>query len=90
MSSSSHNVYLIISKKRGLYRTYVGYAKNIKRRINQHNSNKGAKSPKGRYWKLIFKKNFRDKSKALKYEYFLKKNRKLRNNLKHKFIQSYG
>ena len=48
MSSSSHNVYLIISKKRGLYRTYVGYAKNIKRRINQHNSNKGAKSTKGR------------------------------------------
>ena len=90
MSSSSHNVYLIISKKRGLYRTYVGYAKNIKRRINQHNSNKGAKSTKGRYWKLIFKKNFRDKSKALKYEYFLNKNRKLRNNLKHKFIQSYG
>ena len=83
MSSSSHNVYLIISKKRGLYRTYVGYAKNIKRRINQHNSNKGAKSTKGRYWKLIYKKNFKD-------EYFLKKNRKLRNNLKHKFIQSYG
>ena len=32
MSSSSHNVYLIISKKKGLYKTYVGYAKNIKNR----------------------------------------------------------
>ncbi len=90
MSRCSHNVYLIISKKRGLYRTYVGYAKNIKKRINQHNSNKGAKSTKGRYWKLIFKKNFNNKSKALKYEYFLKKNRKLRNNLKYKFIENYG
>ena len=43
MSPSSHNVYLIISKKKGFYKTYVGYAKNIKNRLNQHNSNKGAK-----------------------------------------------
>ena len=28
MSPSSHNVYLIISKKKGFYKTYVGYAKN--------------------------------------------------------------
>jgi len=49
MSSSSHNVYLIISKKKGLYKTYVGYTKNIKNRLNEHNSNKGAKSTKGRY-----------------------------------------
>ena len=43
MCSGSHNVYFIISKKRGLYKTYVGYAKNIKKRIEAHNSNKGAK-----------------------------------------------
>ena len=60
MSPSSHNVYLIISKKKGFYKTYVGYAKNIKNRLNQHNSNKGAKSTKGRYWKLIYKKNFKN------------------------------
>ncbi len=85
MSPSSHNVYLIISKKKGFYKTYVGYAKNIKNRLNQHNLNKGAKSTKGRYWKLIYKK-----SRALKYEYFLKKNRKLRNDIKLKFIRNYG
>ena len=33
MSPSSHNVYLIISKKKGFYKTYVGYAKNIKNRL---------------------------------------------------------
>ena len=90
MSPSSHIVYLIISKKKGFYKTYVGYAKNIKNRLNQHNSNKGAKSTKGRHWKLIYKKNFKDKSRALKYEYFLKKNRKLRNDIKLKFIRNYG
>lgn len=90
MSRRSHNVYLIISKKKGLYKTYVGYAKNIKNRLILHNSNKGAKSTKGRFWKLVYKKNFKDKNGALKYEYYLKNNRKLRNNLKFKFIRNYG
>ncbi len=90
MSSSSHNVYLIISKKKGFYKTYVGYAKNIRKRIALHNCNKGAKSTRGRNWKLIYKKKFKNKKLALKYEYYLKKRRKLRNNLKEKYIQNYG
>tara|TARA_B100000287_G_scaffold213766_1_gene201739 strand:+ start:107 stop:379 length:273 start_codon:yes stop_codon:yes gene_type:complete len=90
MSSSSHNVYLIISKKRGLYKTYVGYAKNIRKRIQAHNSNKGAKSTRGRDWKLIYKKEFKDKKLALKYEYILKNHRKLRNKIKEKYIKNYG
>jgi len=90
MSSGSHNVYLIISKKRGLYKTYVGYAKNIRKRIEAHNSNKGAKSTRGRNWKLAYKRKFKDKKLALKYEYILKKHRKLRNKIKEKYIQNYG
>lgn len=38
----------------------------------------GAKSTKGYQWILIYKKLFKSKSKALKYEYELKKNRKKR------------
>ena len=90
MGSGSHNVYLIISKKRGLYKTYVGYTKNIRKRIVSHNSNKGAKSTRGRNWKLVYKKKFKDKKLALKYEYMLKKHRKLRNKIKEKYIQNYG
>jgi len=90
MSSGSHNVYLIISKKRGLYKTYVGYAKNIRKRIEAHNSNKGAKSTRGRFWKLLYKRKFKKKKIALKYEYILKKNRKLRKKIKEKYIQNYG
>ena len=90
MSSSSHNVYLIISKKGGLYKTYVGYAKNIRKRIQAHNSNKGAKSTRGRDWKLIYNREFKDKKLALKYEYTLNKHRKLRNKIKEKYIKNYG
>ena len=86
MSSSSHNVYLIISKKRGFYKTYVGYAKNIRKRIQAHNSNKGAKSTKGRNWKLIYKKNLKQKV-SFKIRILFKKNRKLRNNIKEKYIK---
>ena len=90
MCSGSHNVYFIISKKRGLYKTYVGYAKNIKKRIEAHNSNKGAKSTRGRNWQLLYKRKFKNKKLALKYEYILKKHKKLRKKLKDKYIQKYG
>tara|TARA_B100000945_G_C20136891_1_gene482090 strand:+ start:112 stop:399 length:288 start_codon:yes stop_codon:yes gene_type:complete len=89
MGLNSHYTYLIISKKKQIYKTYVGYTTNIKKRINAHNNNKGAKNTKGRKWKLIYKKKFSDKKKALKFEYYFKKNRKLRNYIKKKFITNY-
>ena len=39
-------------------KTYVGYTCNLKRRLDLHNSNKGAKSTKGYSWKMVFKKKF--------------------------------
>ena len=79
-------VYLIISEKYKKIKTYVGYTKNLKKRLNKHNSNKGAKSTRGRIWKVIFKKKFETKKLALKYEYFLKKNRLLRSKIKSKYV----
>ena len=52
--------------------TYVGYTNNIKSRILLHNLGKGAKFTKGNKWKLIYKKKFISKSKAMSYEYSLK------------------
>ena len=67
-------------------RTYVGYTQNLKDRLTKHNSNKGAKFTKGNKWKLIYKKNFLSKSKAMSYEYKLKHDRnerlKIYNNSK--------
>jgi putative endonuclease len=66
--------------------TYVGYTKDIKKRISLHNSGKGAKFTRGRKWKLIYKEKFLSKNKAISREYYIKKNRKLRNQIKNKFI----
>tara|TARA_B110001452_G_scaffold259872_1_gene256741 strand:- start:273 stop:494 length:222 start_codon:yes stop_codon:yes gene_type:complete len=62
--------------------TYVGYTSNLKKRIELHNSGKGAKFTRGRKWKLIYKEKIETKSKAISRESYIKKNRKLRNLLK--------
>jgi putative endonuclease len=62
--------------------TYVGYTNNLKKRISLHNSNKGAKFTRGRKWMLIYKEKFKSKREAISREYYIKKNRKLRNSLK--------
>ena len=71
-------VYLIGNYKFSKLTTYVGYTNNLTERLKKHNSNKGAKSTKGYKWKIIYKKKFSTKSKAMSYEYKLKKNRKER------------
>ena len=71
----------------GFNKTYVGYTKNIKNRLTKHNSNKGAKSTKGYKWILIYSKKFKSKNLAMSYEYKLKKDRVLRNELLMKSIK---
>ena len=62
--------------------TYVGYTNNLKKRLNLHNSGKGAKFTRGRLWKLIYKEQFKSKNKAISREYYIKKSRSLRNKIK--------
>ena len=62
-------------------KTYVGYSNNLKKRLDNHNNNKGARSTKGHKLKIIFKKKFMSKSSAMSYEYFLKKNKNLRKKI---------
>ena len=64
--------------------TYVGYTNDLERRVKLHNSGKGAKFTRGRQWKLIYKEFFKSKNKAISREYYIKKNRTLRNNIKKK------
>ena len=64
--------------------TYVGYTKNLSRRLKLHNLGKGAKFTRGRQWKLIYKELFKSKNKAISREYYIKKNRALRNIIKEK------
>ena len=65
--------------------TYVGYTNNLKKRINLHNTGKGAKFTKGRKWILLYKENFKSKMEAISREYYIKKNRSLRKKIKNKY-----
>ena len=62
--------------------TYVGYTNDLNKRIDLHNSNKGAKFTRGRKWKLIYKEKFNSKKEAISREYYIKKNRTFRNKIK--------
>ena len=77
----SYYVYMLKSQEKKSV-TYVGYTKNIKERLILHNSGKGAKFTRGRTWKLIYKETFKSKNKAISREYYIKKNRTLRNKIK--------
>jgi len=78
-------VYMLIST--GLKPvSYVGYTNNLKKRIKLHNSGKGAKFTRGRKWKLIYKEKFKSKSKAISREYYIKRNKTLRNKLKNEYL----
>jgi len=75
-------VYLIVSKAKNRTISYVGYTNNIKRRLKLHNNSKGAKFTKGKKWKLAYYKRYDNKILAMKEEYKLKKNYKLRSRIK--------
>ena len=80
-------VYLIITSAKNKTISYVGYTNNLKKRLSLHNSGKGAKFTKGKKWKLIYSQNYKTKTKAMKEEYKLKKNYKLRKIIKNIFLQ---
>ena len=80
----SYFVYVIGSLKNSSPKTYVGWTKDLNERLRKHNSGEGAKSTKGRKWKIIYHEIFNAKEKALKREYYLKKDRIFRKELRDK------
>jgi putative endonuclease len=81
----SYYVYMLKSLEEKTV-TYVGYTSDIKKRIKLHNLGKGAKFTRGRKWKLIYKEKLNSKKEAISREYYIKKNRYLRNKIKNKYI----
>ncbi|MDC0200586.1 GIY-YIG nuclease family protein [Candidatus Pelagibacter sp.] len=79
-------VYLLISKNKNRTISYVGYTNNINKRLKLHNNSKGAKFTKGKKWKLAYFKRYDNKILAMKEEYKLKKNYKLRSLIKKGFL----
>ena len=79
-------VYMLLTKRKGKVISYVGYTSNLKKRLSKHNNSKGAKFTKGNFWKLIYSKKYIDKKLAMRDEYKLKKDYKLRVKLKKNYI----
>ena len=78
----SYFAYMIATKKKSRVTTYVGYTNNLKKRLETHNKGKGAKFTRGRVWKIIYSEKFTTKKQAISREYYIKKNRKLRDFIK--------
>ena len=77
-------VYIIATKVKNKTISYVGYTSDLSKRLNDHNTGKGAKFTRGKKWKIIFKKKYMSKIKAMQEEYKLKKNYLLRSKIKKK------
>ncbi len=75
-------VYLLVSKNKNRTISYVGYTNNVNKRLKLHNKSKGAKFTRGKKWKLAYYKRYDNKILAMKEEYKLKKNYKLRSRIK--------
>ena len=81
--------YVYMLKSKGFKSvTYVGYTNNLKKRLILHNNGNGAKFTKGRKWKIIYKKKYDNKSIAMMEEYKLKKDYKLRLQIKNKYLKN--
>jgi len=84
----NYHVYMLISLSKKPV-TYVGYTNNLKKRLALHNINKGAKFTRGRKWKLIYKEKHSSKKEAISREYYIKRNRTLRNKIKNESLNTF-
>ena len=78
-------VYVLGTTKKP-FKTYVGWAKDVRKRLNKHNLGLGAKFTRGRKWKLLYFESLKSKSKAMTREYEIKKNRKFRKLIRNKIL----
>ena len=86
----NYYVYMLISLNKDSIYSYVGYSNNLVRRLKLHNTSKGAKYTRGKYWTIIYKKKYLTKSIAMREEYKLKKDIKLRSLIKKRYLGRFN
>ena len=65
-------VYLLVAIVKKKVISYVGYTKDLDKRINLHNSSKGAKFTRGKIWQIAYKKLYKSKiSEIFKFKGFI-------------------
>ena len=81
----TYYVYVLKNTNKSKLTTYVGYTKDLKNRLKLHNEGIGAKFTRGRKWKIMYFEKYSTKEEAISREYYIKKNRKIRDQIKDKF-----
>lgn len=71
-------VYILGSIRSGRPVTYVGWTLDLARRLSEHNNGTGAKSTRGRKWRLLYAERLESRQLAMSREWYLKKDRKFR------------
>lgn len=62
--------------------TYVGWTVDLGQRLKRHNAGSGAKSTRGRSWRLLYAEAFHNRIHAMSREWYLKRDRALRQRLR--------
>jgi putative endonuclease len=74
-------VYILGSRGKTRHLTYVGWTSDVLRRLNQHNSGKGARSTRGRRWVLLHSEWLPTRREAMSREWHLKRDHAFRKKL---------
>ena len=80
-------VYILGSEGRGGagrsdgFRTYVGWTTDLEKRLAAHNAGAGAKSTRGRQWRLLYAERYLNRGEAMSREWHLKRDRRFRKAL---------
>lgn len=71
-------VYVLGSNGGGAARTYVGWTTDLQQRLDRHNAGTGARSTRGRAWRLLYAERFPTRGEAMSREWHLKRDRRFR------------
>ena len=74
-------VYILGSDGKGGVRTYVGWTTDLEKRLAAHNTGAGAKSTRGRQWRLLYAERFATRGDAMSREWHMKRERAFRKAL---------
>lgn len=74
-------VYVLGSDSHGGWRTYVGWTTDLEKRLARHNDGTGARSTRGRQWRLLYAEPYATREQAMSREWYLKRDRRFRAQL---------
>ena len=81
-------VYILGTTEISNFRTYVGWSTDLDARLAKHNTGCGAKSTRGREWRLLYAEKFPKRGDAMSREWHLKRDRKFRKKLSESWLNS--